>query len=857
MEKDIKQHSITYNKGITNQPSYILTDDGELSSCNGLTFENGELKPIQNPSTVDGAPSQKILLVHDGRYLFLDHNTNNIYYNNTSSGNFVMSIGGLLTDISTVGNTVIASSTLGTYYALWEGSRYTYLGDKIPEPDVELKLVNNLSLTREGVARFMGQYRTKIFYYDMVEEQGVLSNHQQEFNDVVWAAMRKMIRDAHEDSLFTMPFVARVAVELYDGSYTLHSAPQIMLPWYGGNCYLFKTDDMSSCGYLFITASALFYKINNSGTTSYDKWNDIVKSITIFISREHNIFHEDADYKNITIDDTWDNSPIYGGYYFDSVNSKSVVKNIGTGLDYFYLNDRVPPFNNAPWDEVRLILDGKSEANVLGGLKEESVFFKLCDIGLKSTNGYVTTNGKFGSNILTSIEVQQQLPNEDFHSHDAYANGNLYSYNGRLHVTNMKRSLFNGFNTFFKWDTSSSYDYTIVVTIKTNSGNKKVKVGPFSTNESIGRFYFYYPDSRATQAEIYVGNPGVYWKTITLTEHPGLNGAYWCSGYWPTDSNNGFAPGPSPSSGSVPTNLDSIETLNDTLMVSEANNPMLFLPKGFTNIGNGDIVGIAAVTMALNEYQHGHTPLVAFCTDGIYSLSITSDGYYDSVQAVSREVCISEKTITQVDMGIYFVSKKGLMYMDTSGVKCVSQQMKGTSFEDYIDDCLMAYDYRDSLLHIYRSSRPETYHYVYNMKTGTFTTQSGNDIDNVVNNYPDTLVQDVGTSVKSLLNKPDEKDDPATNYSATLTARPMKFGNILTLKSIRQIRHLYAMNTNATVELTIKASNDGVNWATLTSLRGKPWKLYRFEITMTGLKATDRYAGTVVWTQERRTEKLR
>ena len=846
MEKDIKQHSITYNKGITNQPSYILTDDGELSDCVGLTFENGELKPIQNAGSVTGAPLVKILAVHKGRYLFLDSATNNVYYNQIDPSHFVMSLGGILTDITTIGNTVIASTTTNTYYSLWSGDSstgsYSYLGNKIPEPEVELRL------------EYIDRNVEELNYDGMVADWGVPSNLQETFNDAVWGSVRKMERHAHEEGLFVFPFIARVAVELYDGSYMLHSSPQIMLPWYGGDYYLFSNDDMTSSGYIYLPKSALFYKIGSN--VDYSKWKDIVKNITIFVSRGHSVFHEDTTFELIMSEGQYVvQDDVFCGYFIDineSSGQKSVVKSFGDGQEYFYYNIWQ---KLSQWDEVRRILLKYNDNSIIGELKEESSFFKLCDIGLENTGGsFRTTQGRFGSSVLPNLEAQQQLPNDDYHTHDSYLNGNLFSYNGRLHMTGAKRLLFGGLKSFFEWDTNSSHTYSIYVTIKTNDGNKVVGVQTGSTNEAIGRFYFFYPDNRAIQAEIYVD--GYYWKTLTLTEHTGINGAYWLAASLPYSS-NGYAPEPSASGTSVTPTIKNVESMDNTLMVSEADNPILFLPKGHVAVGNGDIVGIAAVTMALNEYQHGHTPLVAFCTDGIYSLSITSDGYYDSVQAVSREVCISEKTITQVDIGIYFVSKKGLMYMDTSGVKCVSQQMKGTSFEDYIDDCLMAYDYRDSLLHIYRSSRPETYHYVYNMKTGTFTTQSGNDIDNVVNNYPDTLIQDVGTSVKSLLNKPDEKDDLATNYSATLTTRPMKFGNILTLKSIRQLRHLYAMNPNATVSLTIKASNDGVNWATLTSLRGKPWKLYRFEITMTNLKATDRYAGTVVWTQERRTEKLR
>ena len=458
--------------------------------------------------------------------------------------------------------------------------------------------------------------------------------------------------------------------------------------------------------------------------------------------------------------------------------------------------------------------------------------------------------------VLDNIEVQPQLHNEDFHTHDSFINGNLYSFNGRLHITNAQRRLFEGFRSFFEWKTTSNYSYTIVVTIKTRDGGteKQVLVNTGSTDEAIGSFYFYYPDSRATEAEIYVGNS--YWKTITLTEHPGLNGAFWIKSTLPKTQ---FAPSPQ-GSGSSPGTVDSVENLQEALVVSEVDNPFLFLSKGYVKVGQSPIVGIAAITMALSEYQHGHLPLAAFTEDGIWSLSISSEGYYTALQAISREVCNNPSSITQVDNGIYFASAKGLMYLDTRGVRCVSTQLRGTVFDDVIDDCLIAYDYRDSLLHIYCKNNTYEDTYVYNMKTGTFSETQG-EYQNVVNNYPDTLIQYQNGNTwntYSLLQKPDEQKDNST-YTGYIKTRPMKLENALALKSIMEVRHI--MDMEGSVSLKIYASNNlkhaANTWVKLTSLRGTPWKYYKFEYTFTGLKATDRYAGTLVVTQERRTDKLR
>ena len=257
-------------------------------------------------------------------------------------------------------------------------------------------------------------------------------------------------------------------------------------------------------------------------------------------------------------------------------------------------------------------------------------------------------------------------------------------------------------------------------------------------------------------------------------------------------------------------------------------------------------------------------------------MSLNSEGYYIATQAESREVCNNASSITQVDYGIYFASNKGLMYLSTNGVKCVSKQMKGTDFDKFIDNCMIAYDYRDSLLHIFSMTNPRpNYHYIYNMQSGTFSTKS--DIvsgsawscKTIVSDYPDNLIQKNDGNVLSLLNKPDEQDDGTTSggvftpntYSAQLITRPMKLENALALKSILQARHIHTLSSGATLTFKVYASNnldrDQNTWVQLTSLRGRPWKYYKFVYDFTGLKATDRFAGTMLITQERRTDKLR
>lgn len=879
-----KQQQITFTKGITNQPSDAICSDGELSNCVGLTAEYGELKPIQMPVVISGTPqNSNILCVHDGRYLYQDGQYIK-YYPYTGQTNTVASFSGTFKDIATIGNTVIVSTSTEMRYALWQGDRYTPLGSKIPEPEVRFRMGVNES-------EIYGREFDGLGY----DTPDVPESERAQWNDTVVGIFSEAVNVLHRKKMFMQPFVLMVALELYDGSYTLHSNPFIMIPWLNANVialskYLGSGDD--TC-VMYLMGSHLYYHLE----TDYSDWRDIVRNVSVFISREVNMFKADASWikaetSDVHSDLTWynphkNNDSAVGGFMFD-YNTIRTWKWFATKA-----SPRITRF-----ETCFIIRESRDRSEIQHELANESVFYKLCDIN-KNSN-FENMASLFGEAILENIETQEQLPNADYHTHDITHGNYLYPYNGRLHMADVKRELFNGFNHFSYWNNNTYRSYTIDVYIKINTGETKiVRQTADTTAEAIGQTYLFYPDARATKVRIWVGSD--YFER-TLTEHPGLNGSYWFS--MPAlsssvieaamyDTNDTFSMGPTSSSviqpqhpaadiyAPNPTYTGSetkgsvtpvVEYIPDTIMVSEVDNPFLFLAKGYVKV-NAPVVGMAAVTMALSEYQHGHQPLVVFTEKGIWSLSLNAEGYYTSVQAVSREVCNNASSITQVDHGIYFVSQKGLMYLNTAGVKCVSDQMRGTEFDEFIDDCMIAYDYRDSLLHIYpKPNNAQGFGdtYVYNMKTGTFSTVQGA-FTNVVNNYPDTLVQNSSYYAYSFMQRPDEQSDGSysggtfifNTYNARIETRPMKLENALALKSILQVRHIHTIKLSQTTTLTFKvyASNnldrDQNTWVQLTSLRGRPWKYYKFVYEFTGLKATDRFAGTMLITQERRTDKLR
>ena len=179
-------------------------------------------------------------------------------------------------------------------------------------------------------------------------------------------------------------------------------------------------------------------------------------------------------------------------------------------------------------------------------------------------------------------------------------------------------------------------------------------------------------------------------------------------------------------------------------------------------------------------------------------------------------------------------------------VRCVSEQLSGKSKDDfdfYFSDCLIAYDYRDSLLWIFNADYMPQYVLVYSIKTGTiawketysWTGGNADNVHNVINNYPDYLIQNDAGSIYSLYRRVAANNDKIP-YNASIKTRPMKLENALALKSIMQIRHIYDFYLYAKISLTIEASNNMREWETLKSLAGTPWKYYRFTYNFENLK---------------------
>lgn len=902
------QKSLSFSKGITTSPSDLLSDDSELTASRDLIFRNGEMQPLRQAATF-GQTDHKLLYIHKGADYTnaITYDGTNLYWGALKSVNGripdkkpLYDIGNV-SDITSVGNTLVVATDKGIHYILYKEGKYIDLGTELPRPEfrfwLESKSLSN-PIKKSDYISFQDYMKTdtcqafytsnnelcKIEYVDpgRDDSSGVQKSSKtinsgtpdtsktltyrgycarqsktSEINTASNALVALHLAEVKKENLFAFPFFVRFALRLYDGSYTRISPPVLCLPSIHNNVALMPmgANDRPSTqqvGYFVpsVSQASLWFK---AFVNEADKWSDIIKDCVIFASDEEMQFNIDGDwyfYQPHELMNAYIYDCIVGDAYscFGKWSYKITHSSSFSSQTDGYLTSVIMPAKM------------KTEEQIIENLSKKGVFYKLLEFPFSSINKYengIETTKLINDNVVTNLTEQEQLGVDDYMGWTTISASKLYAYNSRINALGIKRKPYSGFNHFVAVKPSTSQPLSYYVSLSKTAGEVWIKGSMFCDVRCAMLSWFFYPDPNAKEVLFYDESTqkGI---SAQLQNHPRLNGAYLMQklpdGTLPVLTNI-----------SKPVvNEDYYELLDSQIFTSVVNNPFVFQASGDNTVGTGSILGIAANTEPISQGQFGQYPLIVFTTEGIYGLSVNSEGLYSASYPISREVCNNPESITPTGNVVYFTSDKGLMAVSGGTVRCVSPQLSGTnppysdatdSFLTFVRNAFLAYDYRDSLLFIYNVSYD--YAYVYNLLDGTFATISlgTKSIQRSVSNYPDTLLQDSDNNVYSFSKIPVAQDDTQT-YSGTFTTRPLKLGSSIQLKTIHQIVHLFN-SADGSLTLNVYASNDCRNWTELHSLHGKPWKYYRFRYNLSNISASDTFAGTVIDFTPRFTNKIR
>lgn len=867
---------ISYGKGLTTSPSDLICSDGELAECVNLEVKNEELVPMEMPARlgVSLEPGERLVLVHNiktgGKNYF------------TISSNGILSafhvVDGVkvsydlslycseITSIQSIGNTVVVYTPESPNYILYKGGKYVYLGTSIPEIDISFDLY--------------GEFRVgEIFEITTPNADKNSDEYQRSVTQDLIAEANKFIAEqATGDNKFMFPFFVRYAIRLFDGTNIHHSSPVLMYPSTKMNPFCVCVRDTRDvdmrdrtykCQIGGMVSSLEYTILGNSSDIS--QWSDIISGVDICISSQ--IYNYDQNGSKFG---TAAAVSEFVGKYEDSssiwtINSLMTQKSTLEVGSQEYLSF--------------LYLPVKELDEIYGEIKNTSVFYKVSFI---DASNIITGNTSLVSGTFSAIEVGETLK-DDYMTHDRFIPKSTFVYNSRLNISNVNRILFDGFrvdcmaqmfkNTpiddifYFSLEYGSFYAY---VYIRNSSGGEDIIVkSPLSNYGGIFAPYLFYPDTDAYKMVI-VNSSGSRMAEILLSEHPGLNGAYYFGGFIPlfflSMSNN------------IQT-TDKTELLPNKLFASEVNNPFHFPLEGIYTVGTDRIIGMGAITRPISQGQFGEFPLIVFCSDGNYAMRVDEQGFYASISPVQEDLVLGSDKITSMENSLVVITKKGIMLTAGGEMNKVASQMDGAmimasslsgigtsiselsnlvtkasddmGFLSYVYGSRMAFDYASNRLLVYNPEK--TYSYIYDFNNDTISKlviNGGRKIVASVLDYPDTIIQDDSGAMYSLYTKDDISTKTGRQYGFALT-RPLKMGAALNLKSVKQVMHLTSNCGNGSyVKYILYGSNDNAIYYRVSSRFGKPYKYYRIAI-YTHLLPKESLSGSAITTEERRTHKLR
>ena len=901
--------------GYSASPNDHESLEGDLAVAMNLIPEDNTIKPVLPPMSIAGIPGDPNLPYDKGRKVICIHKTSAFehyivaikhqpvehhphfwylyWWNGTDSGTLTM-LGmtsyNEIYKVEPVGNTLVVLADDGVHYLLWKNGAYLYLGNHLPELDIQFSAFGVQPRIKtqlpNGVYEFvLGEGEDDRQYQKVVrdkETRGAIC-------DAAMAALNATFRGIASKKLFMFPFFVRYAFRLYDGTLTMHSAPiLIALPndvppvkmvWNINNgvitpvtsgdgherFYGCKVDPM--VGYMLCKRA-----VDEDQLAALEPWSDIITKVSIFISPQFYTYEMDAKNDDIIIGEEITRVPA----------AKDQIAQISNNANFYLAAEYdIDKINEAskdkPWSKTAR--DAYYSARNLGKLDG----FTQINLDFEPTN----------DNIVTRAAMT-----DDYQSHDELLPTTATSsfvYNSRVNLANISRRLFNGFSPCCLWfdfdeafsesttssgrhnwatgrtpDQNANPDYsalslpcTCTVVVKTNDGREIVMASQqrqmyFYDDNKI--LWFYYPDENAVRA--YFDIDGDKYE-INLKKHSMLYGAYFFSleedmEQTPVQS----IPTPSGDNGRVVAQPNKVYT-------SKVNNPFFFPLTGINSIGSGNIMGICAAVRPVSTGQMGYADLYIFADNGVWVAKITKEGSYSNVALVSGDICINPDSITQMETTVLFTTARGIMLLSGSQAQCISgaiddegafvpgmtgyidqlAELNGLGvidvrpFHEFLPDCRMLYDYRGQRIIVYNPATSLVgdgsavvkfpYAYIYSLESNKWGMMQS-DISYTVRSYPEALAVTHDGHLVNYSEPVEVVQGTALYGSQLLVTRPLTLDQPDVLKTVNTVlqRGLFRKYQEH-VQSVLYGSRDLFNWHLVSSstdeaLRGRRGTPYKW-----------------------------
>lgn len=728
-----------------------------------------------------------------------------------------------------------------------------------------------------------------------------------EYNDSNYTAIAAVINkfvaeQATNKDKFIYPFFIRYALRLSDGSHARISEPILMIPNSGYAPFIsFIEGDKKLYLYAFIAdLQCLFLN------SIEEKWKDIVSGVDVFVSEQVYPYNQGANFdasKNLfsyalirkenninQVEGTSygyvDLSDEYYNHYYGRAKQDlyDVAKDVFNFGDF---NVRVnwQIIKIAPVENTREKLENVSQFYLAHSFDFDEIKKGVDDTG---TENYTTIKLKEGT--LSSLVVRQPLSDDQL-SNCTFLNAHLTTYNQRLHLfdynlQHAKPTVPSRQNGQIYRNDSYGELYKLQVFIRTAQGERIVECNADEGdyNYSTDTTWFFYPHNGAYRAVLYF--KGTDNKTniagLNLKQHPILNGAYWMAD---TIDGSMVITSVVDSDNAACAQVDDISHYPNAVLQSNVATPFLFPSSLMTSLGVQKIKALSSAAKALSQGQFGQFPLYAFTSEGVWALEVSTTGTYTARQPITRDVCINNNAVTQLDSAVIFPTDRGIMLLSGSQAQCISETINSEypfdvrklpafeklhnmlnhkpstdkclptlPFSEFLKQCQMLYDYVHQRIIVYAPNI--TYAYVLSLKTKQWGMIFSN-ITSHLNAYPEALAIDANNNVLNF------SVQNAEAVKCLYVTRPLKLEAANVLKTIDTLiqRGIFSKGNVSTV---LYGSRDLQNWYLVWSskdhylkgFRGTPYKFFRI-VGVATLSPDENIFGASVSFAPRQNNKIR
>ena len=584
---------------------------------------------------------------------------------------------------------------------------------------------------------------------------------------------------------------------------------------------------------------------------------------------------------------------------YEKLKTNILKNNLNIDARQMYCNQTRTGKNIVP-SEIAIALTSKEEELAVNSISHEGDGdeYKTLDVFALNCYGNPLPSEDLP---MKSLETQSYI-NDDYLQHVDLLPNSISCYNQRLDMANLQVK-HRGYdlnanvvprNPETKTSASGYLVRNIYYYIRTLSGDLIVQTNYI--HEYADLHYLYFPDTRCYKAVVEASRPtiaGTDTETIVKLVLPmkpsnTLNGAVFIErmpynniittysvdnstgtekisynydfNYHYSVDLNGFEVADKTFPAYKDTNKG-IERLQNVVLTTKVANPYNWSASGECSVGNSGVLVIMPNTTALSSGQFGQHPIYAFTSEeGVWALSIGTDGQLIAVQPSQRDILINTRSICQMDKSILYATKRGLVEQSGSEVSCVSTDLDNDTFDyntlpgfdrlldvanisadnlpkiavnfkEYINGCEMSYDYKNQRILVF--NKDYYYAYVYSFKSSQWGTIANNLVRSL-NSYPDALCVDRQGNVVDISTMTTNVDETTPGIIGGIAVtRPFKIEGFDTLKTIYKI-YQNGRYKNENVKQVLYGSRDLINWALisssatgrLTDMGGTPYKYF-------------------------------